>query len=593
MNKPHPISMPEINELQPPVQVFYGAPALQDLGTTSTALVPTSIRKNFKHLPDIEQFSILPEQPEYERMRDHIKRNGIQSPILIWERKRATSDGQSIKDYVVLDGFVRLRIAEELHLPIVQIPWYRVDGIADIEAAMTYAVIAKVHRTHLNRLERAYVIGQRYLMEKRGVGAPEGSHNNAAWVAALKQQVEADESHRPVADPEDERHDGDSSVFLDANKLDHQEEVKGARHAPLTLADFDLTSQTKESFKTAQRLSRELGIGIRAIYKYAVIAFNMEIVAKDIARLWKLPIEKALRCCTRTTLCRVDPSDPNVIDKTKMTLLDWQRLDPKTLEGAIDQHFSASSASESPDELRGYYQEGREGEAQDALRRMMGDVRFHRRTPRQEFDPSLTISEEEGKRLRQERVAAVYDLYYHGNAAERASALAAIRGVGLPLPDGETATLLDEQREQKRSWTPTMTPERREEERAIGDNWDDLVGIFQLWQQQESTALQAIQEMIRLAKVLGQKIDRRLELADQGNPIREPIDHRQDKLKAGLFAIANLQVNLSTKRQLAFPGQDGLWEELRNSLIPVVDSARNAMPHTFGNVRDMKGYLGR
>lgn len=254
--------------------------------------VPTSIRKSFRRHPDIEALSLLPDIDSYNRLNNDIAIHGIQVPIILWRTTRTTSDERVITEYIVVDGYLRLRLAEDLKVPLESIPWIVNEDIQSLEDALNVATRLKIHRSHYNECERKYMIGLRYLQEKNRVGAPEGSQN------ALKHEPEES----------------------DLDEVQNESKNNGANLAPLNSSD------STKPVRVSERVAQELQMGRRSIMRYAKTAQNIEIVVDEIVERWKVSRANAVRCCTQLYLEKYDKNGVPV-DTRQVTAGDWARID--------------------------------------------------------------------------------------------------------------------------------------------------------------------------------------------------------------------------------------------------------------------------
>jgi len=74
----------------------YGTPYKRDETPIGERLapgeVPNSLRKTFRHHPEIEALSFLPDSNAFTRLQNDIATHGIQVPIVLWRTQRDTTD---------------------------------------------------------------------------------------------------------------------------------------------------------------------------------------------------------------------------------------------------------------------------------------------------------------------------------------------------------------------------------------------------------------------------------------------------------------------------------------------------------------------
>jgi hypothetical protein len=273
----------------------YGTPYKRDETPIGEHLapgeVPNSLRKTFRHHPEIEALSFLPDSNAFTRLQNDIATHGIQVPIVLWRTQRETTDGRTVTEYFIVDGYLRMAVAEELDLTIEDIPWIVNEDIQTLEDALNTAARLKMHRAHYNECEHKYMIGLRYLQEKRRVGAPLGSKN------ALR---------RP-----DEKND---ESILD--NVQNDSENNGDNLSPL----FSVEQQRTYDF-----IARELNLSGRTILRYANVAEQIEIAVAEIQKRWKVSRGRAIRCCTQIHV--VKKIGNQELDARPVTAADWGRLD--------------------------------------------------------------------------------------------------------------------------------------------------------------------------------------------------------------------------------------------------------------------------
>lgn len=279
--------------------------------------LPTSIRKSFRRHPDIEALSLLPEQMAYDRMSNDIAINNIQVPIILWRTTRITTDEREITEYIVVDGYLRLRIAEQLKVPMESIPWIVNEDIHTLEEAISTAIRLKTHRSHYNECERKYMIGLRYLQEKKRVGAPLGSMN------AAKEN--------------------------DLDRIQNESENNVPKVGTL-------------NSRTIEVLAKELNVGKTTIQRYAQTAQNIELVADEIVSRWGVTKAVAVRCCTQLYIKKYD-KDGNELDARLVSASDWAALNIQ--QGQLDTYplqivNPAYDEDKKPTELSHYHDEREE-----------------------------------------------------------------------------------------------------------------------------------------------------------------------------------------------------------------------------------------
>lgn len=259
--------------------------------------VPTSLRKTFRHHPEIAALSFLPDPATYTRLNNDIAEHGIRTPIILWRTQRNTTDGRTITEYFIVDGYLRMNIAEDLGLAIEDIPWIVDEDIQSLEEALNTASKLKLNRAHYNDCERKYMIGIRYLQEKKRAGAPVGSLNNPSGLPKMIKNTNF------------------------ANE-DDKNEPNGDNLSPLGSDSVDL-----DAAKTSVLVAKDLGINERSVYRYANAAEQIEIAVAAIQRKWGISRTRAIRCCTQIHLVKY--AGEEVLDARLVTAGDWGRLDLK------------------------------------------------------------------------------------------------------------------------------------------------------------------------------------------------------------------------------------------------------------------------
>jgi len=278
----------------------YGTPYKRDETPIGERLapgeVPNSLRKTFRHHPEIEALSFLPDSNAFTRLQNDIATHGIQVPIVLWRTQRETTDGRTVTEYFIVDGYLRMAVAEELQLTIEDIPWIVNEDIQTLEDALNTATRLKMHRAHYNECERKYMIGLRYIQEKKRVGAPLGSKN------ALRS---------PDKEPDE--------TALDGEQIETKNNV--AKMATL----FSEPGESEGQQRTRDFLAQELGLGSRTIARHAQAAEQIEIAVAEIQKRWKVSRGRAIRCCTQVHV--VKKIGNQELDARLVTAGDWARLD--------------------------------------------------------------------------------------------------------------------------------------------------------------------------------------------------------------------------------------------------------------------------
>ena len=563
-------------------------------GDLEPGQTPTSIAKSFKGHPDIAALSVYPSQNDYDRMRAHIRDKGILTPILLWRTTRTTTDERTITEYIVVDGYVRLDMAIDLKLSMQDIPWHVLEQIETLEQAIDYAAALKIHRAHLLPVERNYVIGMRYLGEKRRAGAPEGNDN-----AANKSALSYDNS-----DTDKENNDANLAA---------------------------LNPETMPAVRTAERIATELGMGTRSIYRYANAAEKIEIVVNDIVRIWEIPRPKALRCCTQIELNKdnrdqvgYNPFNPR-IRHAFVSSMDWEKVE--VYPGILDRF--------TPQELD-HYHERREDQARIAVRTILGDIHL---IPRQIPDAAYvedaviieaelvdnvapkTITLNEAERLQAEEDARLYAYFREGrrisedrsipeeerkrlaipyekawgkrwenswrdaaiNGAtqyERLKALRELRHYGFPLPTDE----LDREEEKNLRRAPRQNLKDDPEMAdiiAVGNAWDGLATATENFIKGVHRYYEAKQELADLTDNLREVMEAHGARIDRGEIEGVlTLDARGKRIQAGFLEIAKILVDTGARDDELIINKDRrVGHHTKSTLIKTYDVFKEYLPH--------------
>ncbi|MEB8535410.1 hypothetical protein [Acidithiobacillus ferriphilus] len=555
---------------------------------------PTSIAKSFKGHPDIAALSVYPSQNDYDRMRAHIRDKGILTPILLWRTTRTTTDERIITEYIVVDGYVRLDMAIDLKLPMQDIPWHVLEQIETLEQAIDYAAALKIHRAHLLPVERNYVIGMRYIGEKRRAGAPEGN-NNAANQSALSY---------------------DNS---DTNKENNDANLAA------------LNPGTIPAVRTAERIATELGMGTRSIYRYANAAEKIDVVVNDIVRIWEIPRPKALRCCTQIELNKdnrdqvgYNPFNPR-IRHAFVSSMDWEKAD--VYPGILDRF--------TPQELD-HYHERREDQARIAVRTILGDIHLiPRPIPDAVYveDAAIieaelvdnvapkTITLNEAERLQAEEDARLYAYFREGrrisedrsipeeerkrlaipyekawgkrwenswrdaaiNGAtqyERLKALRELRHYGFPLPTDE----LDREEEKNLRRAPRQNLKDAPEMAdiiAVGNDWDGLATATENFIKGVHRYYEAKLELADLTDKLQEVMEVQGARIDRGEIEGVlTLDARGKRIQAGFLEIAKILVDTGARDDDLVVNKDRrVGHHTKSTLIRTYDIFKEHLPH--------------
>lgn len=281
----------------------YGTPYKRDETPIGEHLapgeIPISLRKTFRHHPEIAALSFLPDSNAFTRLQNDIATHGIQVPIVLWRSQRETTDGRTVTEYFIVDGYLRMAVAEELKLNIEDIPWIINKEIKNLEEALQTATRLKMHRAHYNECERKFMIGIRYLQEKKRVGGQEGNSN---WAGRAQISV------------------GESS-----DKYQDQAIDDGDNLSPSFQTDLQ---------RTYELIGSDLNISGRTILRYAKAAQQIEIAVEEIQKRWKVSRGRAIRCCTQIHV--VKKIGNQELDARLVTAGDWARLD---LQPGCFDHF--------------------------------------------------------------------------------------------------------------------------------------------------------------------------------------------------------------------------------------------------------------
>lgn len=333
--------------------------------------IPKSIRKTFRRHPEIEALSFLPDRDAHKRLQNDIATHGIQVPILLWRTTRETSDGRTITEYVVVDGYLRLSIAEDLHMPMEAIPWIVDEGIQSLEDALNTATRLKVHRAHYNECERKYMIGLRYIQEKKRIGAPIGSLNNPNGRAGLIGTIDEDDGG------EEERTNAAMVAALD--------------------------SEPASVKRTSEIIAKELNLGERTVYNYAKSAVQLEIAVEEITKRWGISRARAIRCCTQVFLQKTT-KEGITLDARLVTAADWGRLD--LAPGCMDRFpltLPQGYGQESQSQEEYHYHDAREDAIIAAVRELVTPPRMRPDYVDAEF--AVIQAKREGEETPMERYA--------------------------------------------------------------------------------------------------------------------------------------------------------------------------------------------
>ncbi|MBU2852317.1 MULTISPECIES: hypothetical protein [Acidithiobacillus] len=563
-------------------------------GDLEPGKTPTSIAKSFKGHPDIAALSVYPSQNDYDRMRAHIRDKGILTPILLWRTTRTTTDERTITEYIVVDGYVRLDMAIDLKLPMQDIPWHVLEQIETLEQAIDYAAALKIHRAHLLPVERNYVIGMRYLGEKRRIGAPEGNNNAANQSALIYDNSDTDKENKDdILSP--------------------------------------LNPGTMPALKTADRIATELGMNARSIYRYANAAEKIDIVINDIVRIWEIPRPKALRCCTQIELNKdnrdqvgYNPFNPR-IRHAFVSSMDWEKAE--VYPGILDRF--------TPQELD-HYHERREDQARIAVRTILGDIHL---IPRQISDAVYvedaviieaelvdnvapkTITLNEAERLQAEEDARLYAYFREGrrisedrsipeeerkrlaipyekawgkrwenswrdaaiNGAtqyERLKALRELRHYGFPLPTDE----LDREEEKNLRRAPRQILKDDPEMDnivAVGNAWDGLATATENFIKGVHRYYEAKQELADLTDNLREVMETHGARIDRGEIEGVlTLDARGKRIQAGFLEIAKILVDTGARDDELIINKDRrVGHHTKSTLIKTYDVFKEYLPH--------------
>ncbi len=563
---------------------------------------PTSIAKSFKGHPDIAALSVYPSQNDYDRMRAHIRDKGILTPILLWRTTRTTTDERIITEYIVVDGYVRLDMAIDLKLSMQDIPWHVLEQIKTLEQAIDYAAALKIHRAHLLPVERNYVIGMRYLGEKRRAGAPEGSQNNPMGRAGK----------------------GESSLLTYDDGEKHNDETNVDKMSTL---DQD----TLPAIRTAERIALELGMNEKSVRRYANAAEKIDIVVNDIVRIWDIPRPKALRCCTQIELNKdnrdqvgYNPFNPR-IRHAFVSSMDWEKAE--VYPGILDRF--------TPQELD-HYHERREDQARIAVRTILGDIHL---IPRQLPDAAYvddaviieaelvdnvapkTITLNEAERLQAEEDARLYAYFREGrrisedrsipeeerkrlaipyekawgkrwenswrdaaiNGAtqyERLKALRELRHYGFPLPTDE----LDREEEKNLRRAPRQNLKDDPEMAdiiAVGNDWDGLATATENFLKGVHRYYEAKLELADLTDKLREVMEAQGARLDRGEIEGVlTLDARGKRIQAGFLEVAKILVDTGARDdELVINKDRRVGHHTKSTLVKTYDIFKEHLPH--------------
>ncbi|MBN6740165.1 hypothetical protein JKG47_06390 [Acidithiobacillus sp. MC6.1] len=563
-------------------------------GSLEPGQTPTSIAKSFKWHPDIAALSVYPTQNDYDRMRAHIRDKGILTPILLWRTTRTTTDERTITEYVVVDGYVRLDMAIDLKLSMQDIPWHILEQIETLEQAIDYAAALKIHRAHLLPVERNYVIGMRYLGEKRRIGVPDGNSN------AAKQ----------------------SALGYGNGDIDKENNVD---------IMSTLNRETLPAIRTAERIALELGMNEKSVRRYANAAEKIEIVVNDIVRIWDIPRQKALRCCTQIELNKdnrdqvgYNPFNPR-IRNAFVSSMDWEKAE--VYPGILDRF--------TPQELD-HYHERREDQARIAVKTILRDIYLN---PRPIPDAVIvedaviieaelvdnvapkTITLNEAERLEAEEDARLYAYFREGrrisedrsipeaerkilakpyeeawgkrwenswrvaaiNGAtqyERLKALRELRHYGLPLPTDE----LDREDEKNLRRAPRHNLKDDPEMAdiiAVGNDWDGLAAATENFLKGIHRYYEAKQELADLTDKLWEVMEAQGARLDRGEIEGIlTLDARGKRIQAGFLEIAKILVDTGARDdELVINKDRRVGHHTKSTLIKTYDIFKEHLPH--------------
>lgn len=324
--------------------------------------LPKSLRKTFRHHPEIAALSFLPDSSAYVRLHNDISTHRIQMPIMLWRTQRDTTDGRTVTEYFIVDGYLRMQIAEDLKLEIEDIPWMVNEEIHTLEDALLTATRLKMHRAHYNECERKYMIGLRYLQEKRRIGAPAGNQNAASPLALGSDSSKGTDDLDQVQTEIENNVENFSTLFREG--------------------DGDVQNR----IRTSEILATDFGITDRTIRNYARGAQQLEIAVEAIQKRWKVSRGRAIRCCTQVHLVKM--AGGQTLDARLVTSGDWARLDLQS--GCFDRFplvLSSQQSMFSSQRDKSHYHDDREQAIVAAVREIVTPPRMAPDVIDVEFSP--------------------------------------------------------------------------------------------------------------------------------------------------------------------------------------------------------------
>lgn len=556
--------------------------------------LPTSIRKSFRRHPDIEALSLLPERMAYARMSNDIAINGIQVPIILWRTTRITTDEREITEYIVVDGYLRLRIAEQLKVPMESIPWIVNEDIHTLEEAISTAIRLKTHRSHYNECERKYMIGLRYLQEKKRVGGQFGNMN-AAMATNL--------------DDEDKR--------LEQNQIE---------------TGNDVPKMGTSNSRTIEVLAKELNVGKTTIQRYAQTAQNIELVADEIVCRWGVSKAVAVRCCTQLYIKKYD-KDGNELDTRPVSASDWAALNIQ--QGQLDSYplqivNPAYDEDKKPNELSHYHDEREEAilaavrdvvtpprmrpqkdyidvkytEVNAAVQHNLDDetrrnVYFRRMELDKSNEERAKIPEYVEWRKEQEEKTFVYlqnKAQTHPEKRMRLEALRKLAFRGWPLPtdelDQEEVEVLRRTTDPKYEQSSSITHLVREYQPkdSAWDNYSELAHAWdKVFRRYRDTLIEletAADKLLEESRVMADKYQRgevKMIVKEHGAPAA--------RLKEAFLEIAKVLYDTTANQQCLVVNRDpGLNTRIKSKVTEAFDSFRSAAPDLAGEIQVASRY---
>ncbi|MBE7564127.1 MULTISPECIES: hypothetical protein [Acidithiobacillus] len=549
--------------------------------------LPTSIRKSFRRHPDIEALSLLPEQMAYDRMSNDIAINGIQVPIILWRTTRITTDEREITEYIVVDGYLRLRIAEQLKVPMESIPWIVNEDIHTLEEAISTAIRLKTHRSHYNECERKYMIGLRYLQEKKRVGAPLGSMN------AAKEN--------------------------DLDRIQNESENNVPKVGTL-------------NSRTIEVLAKELNVGKTTIQRYAQTAQNIELVADEIVSRWGVSKAVAVRCCTQLYIKKYD-KDGNELDARLVSASDWAALNIQ--QGQLDTYplqivNPAYDEDKKPNELSHYHDE-REEAILAAVRDVVTpprmrpkkdyiDVKYtevnaeDKYNSDDQFSRALYFARMEVNKSKEELAKIPEYVEWRKEQEERANvdlqntaqthpekrmrleALRKLAFFGLPLPtdelDQEEVEVLRRTTDPKYEQSSSITHLVREYQPkdSAWDNYSELAHAWdKVFRRYRDTLIEletAADKLLEESRVMADKYQRgevKMIVKEHGAPAA--------RLKEAFLEIAKVLYDTTANQQCLVVNRDpGLNTRIKSKVTEAFDSFRSAAPDLAGEIQVASRY---